>query len=76
MENKPFLEKAVFTFSQEGNTNGTTSQYEELEITMESACGSLDDDGGFYVIRTSTGWSFNDLDEIKELFNQIKNINF
>lgn len=77
MENKPLLIQATFKFIQESNTNGTTgSNDEELEITMESVVSGLDNEGGFYVLRTNTGWSINNISDLKELFNQIENIKF
>lgn len=75
-EQKPILDTAVFTFCQESNTNGTTggsNEDEKLTITMESVCGSLDVDGGFYVIRTE-GWSINESKDLLGLFKQIGNI--
>lgn len=76
-EPKPILIEASFKFIQEPNTNGTTGKNdEELEITMDSVCSGLDVDGGFYVLRTDTGWSINDVSDIESLFEQIKNIKF
>ena len=74
MENKPTLHEAIFKFYQDGNTNGSTAETEEIEITIESVIDSLDKIGGFYTIRTITGWSINDLDDMKNIFEQIKNI--
>lgn len=76
IEDKPLLNTAVYTFNQECNTNGTTYENGEdelLSITIESVCGSLDEDKGFYVIRTN-GWSINEPEDLLVLFNQIKNI--
>lgn len=67
------LEQVVYTFSQEGNTNGTTQEFEELEITNESVLDCLTEDKGFYVIRT-TGWSIDNEEEIIELFKTVKNV--
>ena len=72
---KPFLTEVIFKFQQNCNTNGSTNpDGEELEITLESVNSSLDKVGGFYTIRTTTGWSINDLDDMKSIFEQIKNI--
>ena len=72
---KPFLTEVIFKFQQDCNTNGSTDpDGEELEITLESVNSSLDKIGGFYTIRTTTGWSINDLDYMKSIFEQIKNI--
>ena len=67
------LEQVVYTFTQEGNTNGTTQEYEELEITEESVLGCLTEEKGFYVIRTE-GWSIDNEEEIIELFKTAKNV--
>jgi hypothetical protein len=78
MEDKPILTTAIFNFIQECNTNGTTGgsdEDEQLSITMENAEGSLDIEGGFYVLRTE-GWSVNNSEELMEIFNQIKNIKY
>ena len=69
---KPYLNKATFNFSQEGNTDGTTSEYEELLIEIEGPVGSIDEKGGYFVLRTN-GWSINDVNELSELFERIKN---
>lgn len=74
MEEEPFLERIQYTFSQEGNTLGTTNEYEEITITVESTCGSIDKEGGFFVIKTD-GWSVNSISDLKDLFNRVKHIN-
>ena len=76
-ENKPLFEKAVYTFLQDTNTNGSTgksNEDERIEITYESSIGDIDKkDNGFFVIRTK-GWSINDLSEIADLFKRINNV--
>ena len=70
---KPFLTEVIFKFQQNCNTNGSTNpDGEELEITLESVNSSLDKVGGFYTIRTTTGWSINDLDDMKRIVEIIK----
>jgi len=74
--NKPLLTTAVYTFNQECNTNGTTDKNGEdelLSITIENIHKGLDEEKGFYVVRTN-GWSIDDPEELLQLFNQIKNI--
>ena len=67
------LEKASFTFSQEGNCAGSTDTSEELIIECDSSLG-IDADGGcFYVIRTE-GWSFDSIEELQEILNRINKI--
>lgn len=69
---KPKLDKCSFTFSQEGNGNGTTDEYEDLTIECDSSLG-IDNDGGcFYVLKTTTGWSIDSVDDIQQLINRIK----
>jgi hypothetical protein len=75
-EPKPILNSIVYNFTQEGNTNGSTvgtHDDEELSITVEAALGSIDTDGGFLIIRTSTGWSINDAKEFYELLKLTEN---
>lgn len=71
---KPKLEKCVFEFSQEGNTNGTTSEYEDLTISCESSLG-IDNEGGcFYVLKSESGWSIDNVNDLQELFDRIKKV--
>ena len=60
-----------FTFSQEGNCAGTTGGYEEITIECESSLGIDNDNGCFFVLKTTTGWSVNDESDLKELFDRI-----
>jgi len=70
MINKPQLSSATFTFSQEGNTSGTTEEYEELIIEADSSLGIDADGDAFYVFKTE-GWSIDEVDELKELTDRI-----
>lgn len=67
---KPELNKASFHFTQEGNTEGTTSDIEEITIDYEV----IADEGGFFVLRTE-GWSIDNVAELSELLDRIKKIN-
>jgi len=67
----PKIEKASFSFSQEGNCVGSTEEYEELTIECDSSAGIVRDNGAFYVLKTETGWSVNDETELKYLFDKI-----
>lgn len=71
---KPKLANASFTFWQEGNSDGTTDDIEEITI---SVAGTLTvSDGYYYTIKTETGWSINDISELEDIFNRIsKTIN-
>ncbi len=74
MTEKPKLEKCSFTFSQEGNCNGTTDEFEELVVECESSLG-IDRDGGcFYVFKTSTGWSMENANDLQCLFDRINKV--
>jgi hypothetical protein len=71
---KPKLERCVFEFSQEGNTNGTTGDYEDLTISCESSLG-IDNDGGcFYVLKSESGWSIDNVNDLQELFDRIQTV--
>lgn len=72
IEEKCFLDKITYEFSQEGNTEDTTEENELLTVEVQSCCGSIIDEGGFIVIRTSTGWSINDPSELTDLLGQVK----
>lgn len=69
---KPTLHTAKFTFAQDGNTNGTTDDCEELEIEFDAPAAIDGPDDCFIVIRTRTGWSMDSLDELKELIDKCK----
>lgn len=66
------LDRCSFTFTQEGNGNGTTEEYEELIIECEASLGIDNDDGCFYVLKTTTGWSMDSVDELQKLFDRIQ----
>jgi hypothetical protein len=67
MSDKPSLFKATFEFIQDGNTNGSTSDIESLVIE----CEGVDASGCFYVLKSDTGWSINEPDDLKELIERI-----
>jgi len=69
---KPEIIDLKCTFSQEGNTLGTTDEYEEIEISL-SFQGD-EDEGPFYVIKTKTGWSFDDISELKEIIDRVEKV--
>jgi hypothetical protein len=73
MSERPKLEKCSFTFCQDGNTNGTTEDTEQITIECDSPLG-IDNDGGcFYVLRTE-GWSIDDENDLQELFDRIQKV--
>ena len=67
---KPELMSASFTFGQEGNTEGTTSEYEEITIEYQNP---FDLHHGFFVLRTE-GWSIDNAAEFAELLDRILKI--
>ncbi len=73
MKERLYLDEIKYNFSQEGNTNGTTNENEELTVTIESCLGSIEKEGGFLTIRTSTGWSVNDSSEFLEMLQLVEN---
>ena len=71
IEEKPRLSSAKFEFNQEGNC--VDGGFEELTIRCESSLGIDNDEGCFYVLETEQ-WSFNNISELEEIINRIKNI--
>lgn len=65
------LYKISYHFSQEGNTLGTTSLDEEMIVDVETQLGSIEEEGGFLVIRTE-GWSVNDVEELKDMLKLVE----
>lgn len=63
-----FIEKKIYKFVQEGNTFGTTDETEILTLEKEYV-----DEGEefFYVIKTTTGWSFDNKEELIKLIDEI-----
>jgi len=61
------LSSVKFHFVQDGNTNGSTEEIEEIEITMEAPIYITKEEGSFIVIKTSTGWSIDSPEEFNEL---------
>ena len=74
MDDKPKLERCSFTFSQEGNCNGTTGEYEELTVECQSSLGIDHDEACYYVLKTETGWSVDGVNDIQELFDRINKV--
>ena len=63
------LYNATFRFYQEGNTDGTTADTEELDIT----CMGIGDlkEGCYYVLKSDTGWSVDGPEEMKQLLERV-----
>jgi uncharacterized protein with von Willebrand factor type A (vWA) domain len=62
------LISARFVYEQEGNTDGTTGEYEQLIVEVE---GIVLGEGGYYVIRTE-GWSLDDSSEIAGIIERVR----
>lgn len=67
---KPEIDRVCMKFCQEGNTLGTTEEYESLELFLEF---QLPNEDPFFVIKTD-GWSFDDVSELQELVDIAKKI--
>ena len=67
------LHRVVCEFSQDGNTDGTTSEVEELTIDCESLWMNTKKTAGdcYFVLRTD-GWSINDASEIESLISVVQ----
>jgi len=62
------LISARFVYEQEGNTDGTTGECEQLIVEVE---GIVLGEGGYYVIRTE-GWSLDDSSEIAGIIERVR----
>ena len=67
-EEKPTLTHLTARFTQEGNTLGTTEEYETLHISLE---WQDPEDAPFIVLQTG-GWSIDDLSCLQPLVDQIR----
>jgi len=66
-EKEPEVIGVSVSFEQEGNTLGTTEEYEEINLSLEFQAGAENDP--FYVIKTK-GWSFDSPEEIQKLIDR------
>jgi hypothetical protein len=73
MSETPKLIECSFTFEQDGNGNGTTSDLETLTIDCQAPLGIDNDDGCFYVLKTE-GWSIDKIEELQVLIERINKI--
>jgi len=65
------LEKVIVEFSQEGNTHGTTEEYEDLTVDINRVAGADKPDDYYYVFRSKSGWSVNDARDMIRITNAI-----
>lgn len=71
---KAILNKISYEFIQEGNCNESTDDTEILTVDVESVYGDLREGkgGGFYTIKTKTGWSIDSIEELYDLLKDVK----
>lgn len=73
-EEKPVLESATFSFSQEANcVDGSFDNVETLEIRMESSLGIDRDGGAFYILKTEQ-WAVEGVEDLQKLFDRISKV--
>jgi hypothetical protein len=70
-KNEPELSRVTVRFVQDGNTCGTTSDVETLDIELEFQL--CEDDGPFFVVRTA-GWSFDEPPDVERLVRRVMQI--
>lgn len=68
---EPILERAMFTFTQDGNC--IDGGDEQLVIRCESDLGIERGGGCFYVLETE-GWAIESVDELQKLFDRINKV--
>lgn len=68
---EPVMYKITYEFYQEGNTDGTTAETEELIVEVESI-GDIEQDGGYFVLRTPTGWSIEDSSDLVDIIKRVR----
>ncbi len=72
--NKPKLENITLTFTQESNcASEGKEEYETLEVQIESSLGIDYDGGGFFILKTKQ-WAINDVNDMIETLQRVKDI--
>lgn len=69
------LSKVHYQFVQEGNTLGTTSGIEVLDLTLESAVGDLSEDKNTFFVLCTEGWSIDEPEELNVLLHETLRVN-
>lgn len=64
------LSRVSFVYTQDGNTNGSTSDVEELEIEFDSI---ILEPPGFIVLKSPTGWSIDEPEDLTDLLKELQN---
>jgi hypothetical protein len=70
MSKKPEISNVSATYTQDGNSLGTTDSPEQITVNIEF---QLPGDEGFTVIKTD-GWSMDDPKELTDLVNRTRKI--
>jgi len=71
MDNAPEISGVSVKFMQDGNTLGTTGDYEDITINLEFQAG--EEDGPFIVIKTD-GWSIDNISDIEDLVDRVNQV--
>ena len=67
----PSINHASVSFEQEGNSMGTTEEYEQITINLEYQLS--EEDGSFIVLKTD-GWSIDNPSDLDTLINRVKRL--
>jgi hypothetical protein len=60
-----------FSFIQEGNTDGTTADYEDLKVDIVGGIEGIQNGSFYYVMRSNSGWSFDSMQELMDTFKVV-----
>lgn len=74
MSQKPKLDRCSFVFTQDGNTNGSTDNIEQLIVGCESPLGIDNDKGCYYVFKSETGWSVDSSDDFVDIIKRVNQV--
>ena len=68
---KPEISQVSVTYNQEGNSMGTTSECETIDVNLEFQLSEKD---GCFVVLKTEGWSFDDPKDLIELIERTKRV--
>lgn len=63
------VSRVIFELVQDGNTLGTTSDWEELKIVCEY---QLPGEDRFFTLASDKGWSINNSNQLKEIIDVLE----
>ncbi|MDA3854673.1 MAG: hypothetical protein PF569_00330 [Candidatus Woesearchaeota archaeon] len=66
------ISEITFKICQEGNTNGSTEKTEVLDIIVEASLFIDKKDEYFFTLKTETGWSIENKEEMGKLLDNCK----